>query len=194
MAKQVIKLTSFIKPASPSEEVQRAVERNTEQWLENDLLALQEHYISVIINYANLSFNENALRIAIAWAGKRYKARFSQSTVETIQNFFSGEGESHDRSVYVESSTEISLEGTSTSDFDIDSEGDFPPLQRSEQEHHPSLYPKVIVEKQTRSMAAALNDRGRNSPEIGPREGPSTPMGLSIHSVWRGINNRPSYE
>lgn len=142
MAKQVIKLTSFIKPASPSEEVQRAVERNTEQWLENNLLALQEHYISVITNYANLSFNENALRIAIAWAGQRYKARFSQSTVETIQNFFSGEGESPDRSVYVESSPEISLEGTSTSDFDIDSEGDFPPLQRSEQEHHRPSTPK----------------------------------------------------
>lgn len=185
MAKQVIKLTSFIKPASSSEEVQRAVERNTEQWLENNLLALQEHYISVITNYANLSFNENALRIAIAWAGKRYKARFSQSTVETMQNFFSGEGESPDRSVYVESSPEISLEGTSTSDFDIDSEGDFPPLQRSEQEHHPSLYPKVIVRKQTRSTAVALNDRGRNSqgPERvhpPPRDSQSTPFGEEL--------------
>lgn len=105
--------------------------------------------------------------------------------METIQNFFSGEGESPDRSVYVESSPEISLEGTSTSDFDIDSEGDFPPLQRSEQEHHPSLYPKVIVGKQTRSMAAALNDRGRNShgPERvhpPPRDSQSTPFGEEL--------------
>lgn len=185
MAKQVTKLTSFIKPASPSEEVQRAVERNTKQWLENNLLALQEHYFNVITNYTNLAFNENALRIAIAWAGKRYKARLSQSTVETIQNFFSREGESLDRSVYAESSPDGSLEGNSTSDFDIDSEGDFPPLQRPEREHHRSLYPKVIVEKQIRPTAAALDDRGRNSQGLDrvqppPRDSQSTPYGEEL--------------
>lgn len=185
MAKQVFKLANFIKPASPSEEIQRTVERNTDQWLESNLLALQGHYISVITSYANLCHNEDALRIAISWAEKRYKTRFSQSTVETLQNFLIGEGESLDESVYAEPSSDVSLEGTPISDFDLDSEGDFPPLQKPEHEHHPSLYPKIVVGKQTRSTAAAVNDSERNSQDSErvhppPRDSQSTPFGEDL--------------
>lgn len=40
MAKNVKKLTGFIKPSSPTDYVRTAVENNTKQWMQNNLLIL----------------------------------------------------------------------------------------------------------------------------------------------------------
>lgn len=80
MARQTRKLAAFIKPASPTEELKRAVEENTSLWLENNLRILQHHYDTITENYRQLMFNEVAFQVATLWAERRYRGRLSPDT------------------------------------------------------------------------------------------------------------------
>lgn len=85
MLKQARKLTAFIKPSSPTEEVTAAVEENTWSWLHNNLLILQHHYLNIVRNYEQLAFNDLAFHVATTWASKRYGDRLTRDTIRAAR-------------------------------------------------------------------------------------------------------------
>lgn len=77
MTRQISKLTAFIKPSSPTEELREGVSRNTQTWLQNRLLILQEHYAKIVVDYHYTTWDDTAFQVAANWMTKRYKARLA---------------------------------------------------------------------------------------------------------------------
>lgn len=86
MQKHVKKLTSFIRPSSPTEDVRRAVESHTSQWLMETLNSLRSHYNDIIQSYRSVPFSETAFTVAVGWAEKRYRTRLDPNTPAEVQN------------------------------------------------------------------------------------------------------------
>lgn len=86
MTRQISKLTAFIKPSSPTEELREAVSRNTQTWLQNSLLILQEHYAKIVVDYHYTTWDDTAFQVAANWMTKRYKARLAAGTLEAARS------------------------------------------------------------------------------------------------------------
>lgn len=87
MMKQVVRLTAFIKPSSPNPTVLELVRENTDHWMDTNMCILVDHYDSVLA--AGLQevgrFDINCFDRAVAWARVRYRRKFTESSVATLQ-------------------------------------------------------------------------------------------------------------
>ncbi|KAM3582767.1 uncharacterized protein V6R79_010458, partial [Siganus canaliculatus] len=72
MLRQILKLTSFIKPSSPSDSVRQAVQDNTTNWTLNNLRILQTHYSTLLSDFNPPPHNPLAFQVASKWAQKRF--------------------------------------------------------------------------------------------------------------------------
>ncbi|KAM3616036.1 uncharacterized protein V6R79_011188, partial [Siganus canaliculatus] len=70
MLRQILKLTSFIKPSSPSDSVRQAVQDNTTNWTLNNLRILQTHYSTLLSDFNPPPHNPLAFQVASKWAQK----------------------------------------------------------------------------------------------------------------------------
>ena len=87
MMRQVNKLTTFIKPASPSETTTTQVARNTHNWMNTNMQILQTHYTHTIHTLTpNTPYNPTAYNIALGWAHKRYTHRLTNATLTRVSN------------------------------------------------------------------------------------------------------------
>ncbi|XP_040925993.1 uncharacterized protein LOC121202123 [Betta splendens] len=85
MMRQVRKLSGFIKPASPTEEVKNKITINTNKWMEENLIVLRDHYANIISQYSLINRNNVALQVAANWAEKRYRGRLAPTTATTVE-------------------------------------------------------------------------------------------------------------
>lgn len=83
MSRQADKLTTFVKPSSPSEETREKVKLNTEQWMQTNMLILKTHYDEVIANGVERlpAFDQTAMEKAIAYGKVRYKHRLITTSI-----------------------------------------------------------------------------------------------------------------
>lgn len=86
MLKNVQKLSGFIQPAGPTEEIMQKIKTTTNDWLVENLKNLQNHYSSNILHLKDLPENKKALQIALTWASKRYKGRLTPETITLIKD------------------------------------------------------------------------------------------------------------
>lgn len=85
MLRQINKLSSFIKPALPSDSVQILIENNTEAWMFENMNILFQHYDSLFQQLIENTCSKKAFQIAKAWAKKRFGARLRPSTIMTAK-------------------------------------------------------------------------------------------------------------
>ena len=95
MQRQVNKLTTFIKPASPSLNTTTKVKINTNKWLEGNLEILKCHYNDMLVFLLGdlPGMDEEALRVAVGWGRLRYKRKFTISSVKTLRELLTSPGE-----------------------------------------------------------------------------------------------------
>lgn len=93
MIKQVSRLSSFIKPAAPTEQVRRQLEQNTDSWMSKNLDILYDHYATVIESLKGTRKTEVSFQVARTWAFKRYGARLRASTMSTVETLLEPSGE-----------------------------------------------------------------------------------------------------
>lgn len=143
MRRQVLKLTAFIRPSSPTEELREAVESNTQTWLQNSLSILQDHYGAIIANHGHTTYNDTAFQVAENWLKKRYKARLAAGTLEAVRSLLTDNLEG---SVISAPSSEVdSFEEETAEELLLDNEEEFPPLSQVNRLSRTSLYPAVQV-------------------------------------------------
>lgn len=184
MARHVVKLTAFIKPSSPTEEIKAAVAENTRMWMQNNLTILQDHYLTIILEFKHSPFDETALHIAIGWARKRYAARLTQLTTEAVRSLLECSSDPSHISDSLPPSPVESLEEGPPPELDLGSEEAFPPLPRPQGSLLHSRPVQSTTQSGTRSNAG--NQQGgekpmwnlRNSP---PQNSQSTPREATLH-------------
>lgn len=130
MARQVAKLTAFIKPSSPTEEIKAAVAENTKMWMQNNFTLLQDHYLNIILEYNHSPFDETALYIAIGWARKRYGTRLTQFTIEAARSLLECSSDPSHISDSLPPSPVESLQEDPPPGLELGSEEAFPPLPK----------------------------------------------------------------
>lgn len=86
MTRQVIRLTQFIKPSSPTETTQEKVKQNTEYWMETNMTILQQHYTQTITELTDIRGNQLAFRVATNWAKRRFGTRLDPDTITKTHN------------------------------------------------------------------------------------------------------------
>lgn len=182
MTKQVLKLTAFIKPSSPTEETRAAVTKNTETWLHNNMTILQDHYLNIILTYNNLPLNETALQIAIGWARKRYKARLTQPTIQAARSLIEGSSEPSHVSDSLPPSPVGSLVGGTPPGLNLGSKEEFPPLPKPQitlAEH------RSLLLRPTTPLAYSKPNPGYRSDGGEPVVRPRRPSALNSQSTPR---------
>lgn len=132
MARQATRLSDFIKPAAPNDEVKARIAHNTDSWMKNNLKILYEHYETVIQSLRYDKHNKVSLDIAKGWAGRRYGACLKLSTLTIVESFFvsgeEGEGRlecGHSRVENEEGGEEIAAKAP---EIDVNDEEQFPAL------------------------------------------------------------------
>lgn len=87
MTKQVIKLTTFIKPACPNSTTRERVSNMTNNWMKEILKILIEHYEQTKSTLLDIRepFHADAFDRATSWAKARYKRKFTNSSVDTVK-------------------------------------------------------------------------------------------------------------
>lgn len=92
MSRQVKKLTSLIRPSSPSAETAARVQRSTDEWMRNVLNILKQHYDSVLADgLGDLPpLDQVALDQAIAYGKTRYKNRLTALSISTLATLVEG--------------------------------------------------------------------------------------------------------
>ncbi|MGL5802998.1 MAG: hypothetical protein ACRCX7_10470, partial [Cetobacterium sp.] len=88
MLKQVLKLTSFIKPSSPNQSTLDKVKLNTTEWMDRNMQILREHYdgvIATILSEIDV-FDVDVFNRAVTWGRGRYKRRFTDTSVQTLRS------------------------------------------------------------------------------------------------------------
>jgi len=86
MLRQVIRLSAFIRPSTPTEYTHTQIHANTINWMHTNMIILQQHYKNTLHTPTPSPFNLLAFQIATGWARKRYGPRLTQETVTTVQN------------------------------------------------------------------------------------------------------------
>lgn len=86
MSRHTTKLTAFIKPSSPSETTQEKVKQNTHQWMQTNMLILEEHYDGIIATILQdlPPHDPQALQKAIAYGRIRYRHKLTPSSITTL--------------------------------------------------------------------------------------------------------------
>lgn len=87
MMRQVIRLSSFIKPSSPNDITRTKIKENTDTWMTNNMHILRQHYQSVISGgLENLPpFNPIPFNKAIQWGRSRYGRKLTSSSINTLR-------------------------------------------------------------------------------------------------------------
>lgn len=143
MARQITKLTAFIRPSSPTEELREAVNLNTQTWLQNSLSILQQHYAKIVLEYQYTIWDDTAFQVAANWMIKRYKARLATDTLGATRSLSIEQWEGSD--ISVSSPLVDSVEEETPEELDLENEEEFPPLSQVNKLNQTSLYPEVRI-------------------------------------------------
>lgn len=143
MARQITKLTAFIRPSSPTEQLREAVHLNTQTWLQNSLLILQQHYAKIVLEYQYTIWDDLAFQVAANWMAKRYKARLAADTLGVARSLLIEQLEGSDLST--SSPLVDSVEEETPEELDLENEEEFPPLSQVNRLNQTSLYPEVQI-------------------------------------------------
>lgn len=143
MTRQISKLTAFIRPSSPTEELREAVSRNTQTWLQNSVMFLQYEKSKIVVDYHYTTWDDTAFQVAANWMTKRYKARLAVGTLEAARSLLTEHLEDSD--ISAPSQSVESFEEETAEELDLESEEEFPPLSQVNRLNQTSLYPEVQV-------------------------------------------------
>lgn len=163
MIKQVFRLSSFIKPAAPTEQVRRQLEQNTDSWMSKNLDILYDHYATVIESLKGTRKTEVSFQVARTWAFKRYGARLRASTMSTVETLLEPSGEEgggrarseadHTR----EQNTAQREGGSGLMPINLRDDNEFPPLP-------------TMVKNQTASSSKTQNASYQKNLSLGKRK------------------------
>lgn len=137
MIKQVSRLSNFIKPAAPTEQVRMQLERNTDSWMSKNMDILYDHYVTVIESLNGTGKNEVSFQVAKAWAFKRYGARLRDSTMSTVDTLLKSSGEEgggrarSEAGHTKEQNTAQRGEGSESIPINLRDDNEFPPLPKA---------------------------------------------------------------
>lgn len=139
MLRQVKKLSSFIRPAGPTEEIRKKINANTDLWMKDNLFTLREHYQQIILELSKLPLNDLAFQVAADWTLKRYGGRLSPNTNKTVKAILTipPPDDTTHSSIPVSmsdsfSDSELQEDPPATSGgLDLESRDQFPPLPES---------------------------------------------------------------
>lgn len=163
MIKQVSRLSSFIKPAVPTEQVRRQLDQNTDSWMSKNLDILYDHYATVIESLKETRKTEVSFQVAKTWAFKRYGTRLRVSTMSTVETLLKSSGEeggggARSEAGHTREQNTVQRGGRSgVMPIDLRDDNEFPPLP-------------TVVKNQTASSSNIQNVSYQKNLSLGKRK------------------------